>query len=81
MNEKQFRPRIKVNHDRHQINQFTVVFEGKAGVDLVLIQPFLLSYINCVVLILTTVVLFRIISIRKEIRRFVSKHGHPQPRF
>ena len=36
------------------INQFTIVGGSEAGVDLVLIQPFLLSYIDHVALMQTT---------------------------
>ena len=36
------------------INQFTIVGGSETGVDLVLIQPFLLSYIDHVVLMQTT---------------------------
>ena len=51
---------------------------SEAGVDLVLIQTFLLHHVNQVVLKLTTVGIFsRILSITKQ-RRFVSKQGHRQ---
>ena len=42
-----------------------------------MIQPFLLCYVNNVVLMLTSIFL-SIISLRKG-RRFVSKQGQPQP--
>ena len=38
-----------------QIAHFTVTGENEAGVDLVLIQPFLLYYANHVVLMLTSI--------------------------
>ena len=47
-------------------------------VDLVLIRPFLLSCVNLVVLMLTSI--FKLISTRKQ-RRLVSKQGQPQPTF
>ena len=56
--------------------QFTVTGANEAGVDLVLIQPFLLYYVNHVVVMLTF--FFNKISIRKR-KRFVSKQGQPQP--
>ena len=37
------------------ITHFTVIYGNKDGVDLVLIQPFLLSYVNHVVLLLTSI--------------------------
>ena len=37
------------------ITHFTVAGENKAGVDLVLIQPFLLYYVNHVFLMLTSI--------------------------
>ena len=37
------------------IAHFTVAGENEAGVDLVLIQPFLLSYVNHVFLMLTSI--------------------------
>ena len=55
---------------------FTVTGANEAGVDLVLIQPFLLYYVNHVVVMLTF--FFSKISIRKR-KRFVSKQGQPQP--
>ena len=61
----------------YSIVHFTVTGENEAGVDLVLIQPFLLCYENHVVLMLTSIFL-SIISIRKG-KRFVSKQGQPQP--
>ena len=54
---------------------FTVKDGSKAGVDVVLIQTFLLYYVYQVILMLTSV---SIISITKQ-RRFVSKQGHRQP--
>ena len=56
---------------------FTVTVANEAGVDLVLIQPFLLYYAKLVVVMLTNTFL-RKISIRKG-RRFISKQGQPQP--
>ena len=56
---------------------FTVTVANEAGVDLVLIQPFLLYYAKLVVVMLTNIFL-RKISIRKG-RRFISKQGQPQP--
>ena len=47
-------------------------------VDLVLIQPLLLSGVNLVVLMPTSI--FKLISTRKQ-RRLVSKQGQPQPTF
>ena len=38
-----------------QIAHFTVAGENEAGVDLVLIQPFLLYYVNHVFLMLTSI--------------------------
>ena len=54
---------------------FTVTGANEAGVDLVLIQPFLLYYVNHVVVMLTF--FFSKISIRKR-KRLVSKQGQPQ---
>ena len=48
-----------------------------AGVELVLIQPLLFSYVNHVV-VMPNSIFKKIISIRKG-RRFVSKHDQPQP--
>ena len=59
------------------IAHFTVTVANEAGVDLVLIQPFLLYYAKLVVVMLTSIFLSKI-SIRKG-RRFVSKQGQPQP--
>ena len=56
----------------HIIGHFTVMDGSEAGVDLVLIQTFLLYHLNQVILMLTS------ISITKQ-RRFVSKKGHRQP--
>ena len=50
---------------------------NEAGVDLVLIQPFLLYYVDNVVVMLTSIFLSKI-YIRKG-SRFVSKQGQPQP--
>ena len=55
----------------------TVTGGNKAVVDLVLIQTFLLCYVNHVVLMLTSIFISKI-YIRKG-NRFVSKHGQPQP--
>ena len=55
---------------------FTVTVANEAGVDLVLIQPFLLYYAKLVVML--TNIFLRKISIRKG-RRFISKQGQPQP--
>ena len=55
---------------------FTGTGANEAGVDLVLIQPFLLYYVNHVVVMLTF--FFSKISIRKR-KRFVLKQGQPQP--
>ena len=60
-----------------QLAHFTVTDGSEAGVDLALMQPFLLYYVNHVVLMLTSI-FFCIISIRKG-KRFVSKEGQPQP--
>ena len=60
------------------IGYFTVMDGSEAGVGLVLIQTFLLYYVNQVILMLTSIFL-RTISIKKQ-RRFVSKQGHGQPR-
>ena len=60
---------MRVVQDLLSIAHFTVTGGNKAGVDLVLLQPFLLYHINQVILL---------ISIRKG-RRFVSKQGQPQP--
>ena len=59
------------------MGHFTVTGGKEAGVDVVLIQPFLLYYVNHVFLIQTGIFL-SIISIRKG-KRFVSKQGQPQP--
>ena len=56
---------------------FTVAGENEAGVDLVLIQPFLLYYVNHVFLMLTSI-FFSKIYIRKG-SRLLSKQGQPQP--
>ena len=48
-----------------------------AGVELVLIKPLLLSYVNHVVVMLNSI-FKKIISITKG-RRFVSKQDQPQP--
>ena len=61
-----------------QLAHFTVTDGSEAGVDLALMQPFLLYYVNHVVLMLTSIFFFCIISIRKG-KRFVSKEGQPQP--
>ena len=49
---------------------------GETGVHLVLIQTFLLYYVNQVVL--SWLVFFKAMSITKQ-KRFVSKQGHRQP--
>ena len=59
------------------IGHFTVTGGNETGVDLVLIQNFLLYYVNHVFLMETGIFL-SIISIRKG-QRFVSKQGQPQP--
>ena len=59
------------------IGHFTVMYGTEAGVDLVLIQTFLLYHVNQVILMLTSI--FHVhISITKQ-RRFVSNQGHRQP--
>ena len=60
-----------------QCAHFTVTGGNEAGVDLVLIQPCLLYYVNHVVLMLTSIFISKI-YIRKG-NRFVSKQGEPQP--
>ena len=60
-----------------QCAHFTVTGGNEAGVDLVLIQPCLLYYVNHVVLMLTSIFISKI-YIRKG-RRFVSKQDQPQP--
>ena len=52
---------------------FTVTIANEAGVDLVLIQPFLLYHAKLVVDMLTSIFL------SKEGRKFISKQGQPQP--
>jgi len=49
-----------------QIAHFTVTGENEVGVELVLTQPFLLYYVNHVVLILTTVTYFLKIKFHKN---------------
>ena len=49
---------------------FTVTAENEAGVDLVLIQPFLLYYVNHVVLMPTSIFKH---NFHKKRKRFVSK--------
>ena len=60
-----------------QYPHFTLTGGNEAGVDLVLIQPCLLYYVNHVVLMLTSIFISKI-YIRKG-RRFVSKQDQPQP--
>ena len=59
------------------IAHFTVTGEKEAEVDLVLIQTFLLYYVNQV-FFYPNYEFLSIISIRKG-SRFVSKQGQPQP--
>ena len=63
-----------------RIVHFTVTGGNEAGVDLFLIQPFLLYYVNHVFLMLqcVTSVFLVMISMTKG-KRFVSKQGQPQP--
>ena len=56
------------------IDPFIVMNRNEAGVDLVLIQSFLLSYVNHAVRSYANLYFSCITSIRKQ-RRFVSKHG------
>ena len=60
-----------------RVGHFTVIDGNEAGVDLVLIQRFLLSYVYHVVLMLNEN-LSSIISIRKQMRS-ASKQGQTQP--
>ena len=53
-------------------NQSTITGGNEAGVDVVLIQPFLLYYVNHVVLIYANRYIFNIIFIRKG-KRFVTR--------
>ena len=55
---------------------FTVMYGTEAGVDLVLIQTFLLYYVNQVILMLTSIFQGQFPTKKK---RFVSKKGHRQP--
>ena len=57
-----------------QTADFAVTGGNEAGVDLVLIPPFLLYYVNYVVLIMLTCYFLSKIYIRKE-RMFLSKQG------
>ena len=61
-----------------RIGHFTVIDGSEDDGDLVLIQTFLLYYVNQVILILTSISESRTISITKQ-RKFVSKQGHCQP--
>lgn len=54
----------------------TVTGGNEAGADLVLVQPFLLCYVNHVLML--TSIFLSIISIRKR-ERFVSKQGQSPP--
>ena len=54
-----------------RIAHFTVTCENESGVDLLLIQPFLLYYVNHVVLSLT--IYFSSIILLAKGRRFASK--------
>ena len=58
------------------IVHFTVTGGNEAGVDLVLIQPFLLCYVNHFVLMLTSIFKH---NFHKKRKKFVSKQGQPQP--
>ena len=60
------------------IGHFTVMDGSEAGVDLVLMQTFLLHYLNEVILMLTSI-FSRTTSITKQ-RRFVSEQGRRQLR-
>ena len=65
----------------YSTDHFTVTGGNEAGVDLVLIQPFLLYYVNHVILYMLSGILgyfLSKISIRKG-KRFVPKQVQPQP--
>ena len=59
-----------------RIVHFTVAAENEAGVDLVLIQPFLLHYVNHVALMLTRIFKH---NFHKNRKRFVSKQDQLKP--
>ena len=61
-----------------RIGHFTVLDGSEDDGDLVLIQTFLLYYVNQVILMLTSISESRTISITKQ-RMFVSKQDHRQP--
>ena len=58
----------------------TVTGQNEAGVDLVLMQPFLLSYKNHAVVMLTKLLLLAL-DFHKKARRVASKQDQPQPHF
>ena len=70
----------KFPEHRCQIYLFTVVGGSKAGVDVALIKPSLLSCVNKVALFLCKLLFFLHNCIRLE-KKFASKQGHPQPCF
>jgi len=59
-----------------RIVHFTATAENEAGVDLVLIQPFLLYYVNHVVLMLSSIFKH---NFHKKRKRFVSKQDQLKP--
>ena len=60
----------------HLIAHFTILDGNEDGVDLVLIQPLLRSYVNLVVLLLTSIFKH---NVHTKTKRFVSYQGQPQP--